>query len=186
MNQVDTHRFFFFLLDFFFSRRGDAEGLSELQTQRGQHKVSASARPGGCQTFMLATFKSSPVSVLVLLLLLPAAFLRRRIGIVFGVFHQPDTTAEETGDFSLDSAQTVSTSTTVLHPSHPRVFLLLLSLPLQALLLPLLLLLLLPVRLERRSVHVVAGDAKRCAETIVLLLVGRSQSVGLCHPATSD
>lgn len=70
--------------------------------------------------------------------------------------------------------------------SHPRVFLLLLSLPLQALLLPLLLLLLLAVRLERRSVHVVAGDAKRCAKTIVLLLVGRSQSVSLCHPATSN
>lgn len=88
-----------------------------------------------------------------------------------------------TGHFSLGSAQTVSTHATVLHSSNPRVFLLLLSLPLQAFLLPLLLLLLLAVRLERRSVHVVAGDAKRCAETIILLLVGCSQSVSLCYPA---
>lgn len=96
-HQVDMYRFFFFLLDFFFSRRGDTEGLSELLTQGGNRGLST--RPGGCQTFMLSRFKFSPVSVLVLLLLLPAAFLRRRIWLAVGIFHQPITTAEADVDW---------------------------------------------------------------------------------------
>lgn len=70
----------------------------------------------------------------------------------------------------------------VLFLSYSRIFLLLQPLPLQAFLLFLLLLSLLAVGVEGRSVHVVAGDAKSSAKTVVLLLVGCGQSMSLCHP----
>lgn len=63
-----------------------------------------------------------------------------------------------------------------------RIFLLLLPLPLQSFLLPLLLLFLLAVGVEGRSVHVVAGDAKSSAKAVILLLVGCSEGMRLCHP----
>lgn len=71
----------------------------------------------------------------------------------------------------------------VLCLSYSRIFLLLQPLPLQAFLLPLLLLFLFAVSMEGRSIHIVAGDAKSSTKTVILLLVSCSQSMSLCHPA---
>lgn len=46
-NPVLEYRFFFFFLDFFFSRRGDGEGLSELLTGRTKKH---------CQTYCLPVY----------------------------------------------------------------------------------------------------------------------------------
>lgn len=80
------YRFFFFFLDFFFSRRGDGEGLSELLT-KGANKFSDFSFT--VRSFSALMFIYSPVSVLVFLFLLPAALLGQRIWIVW-IFHQPE------------------------------------------------------------------------------------------------
>lgn len=67
-------------------------------------------------------------------------------------------------------------------PSYSRIFLLLQFLPFQPFLFSLLLLFLLAVSVKGWSIHVVAGDAKSSTKTVILLLVGCSQSVSLCHP----
>lgn len=61
------------------------------------------------------------------------------------------------------------------------IFLLLRHLSLQTFLLSLLLLFLLAVRVEGRTVYIIARNAKSCTKTVVLLLVGCSERVSLCY-----
>lgn len=81
------YRFFFFFLDFFFSRRGDGEQLSELLTEWTNNSQTLSSPSGAF--LLLSSFIFSPVSVLVFLFLLPAALLGRRFWIIW-IFHQPE------------------------------------------------------------------------------------------------
>lgn len=81
------YRFFFFFFDFFFSRWGDGEALSELLTEG----MKVSDLVFTVRTISALVFIFSPVSVLVFLFLLATALLGRRIGLVW-IFHQPERT----------------------------------------------------------------------------------------------
>lgn len=86
-NPVMEYRFFFFFFDFFLSRWGDGEGLSELLKEG----MKASDLFFMVRTISALMFIFSPVSVLVFLFLLPTALLGGRTWIIW-IFHQPERT----------------------------------------------------------------------------------------------
>lgn len=181
------YRFFFFFFDFFFSRRGEGEGLSELLTVLHESQIFFCHEHISIHIYFFTclcsyfSFSSSDCASLEenqTLLNLPTIWGRKGI--------RPWVKGRNKVDKKLRQSPRIppflnrSLWRWKLHldikttGTNVHIFLLLQLLSLQTFLLSLLLLFLLAVRVEGRTIYIVARNAKSCTKAVILLLVGCS------------